>query len=292
MHEYREEISEEFRESYLEDPYSVLEPDEEECRRMVKVVKKFYKDHLDSSGMEGYVVGLSGGIDSSTIASLLVESVGSSNVYGVIMPAKHSRESDVEDAFRIAEKLGIDTNNPDRFRSRIEGIVDKLEELGHRTKNQEHQKIKRGNILARCRMITLRDIAKARKSLVAGTTNASERDLGYMTLAADGKGGIDNEALYNVYKTTEKDLSEFLGIPQRIIDKNPSADLWEDQTDKDELKFSYDVLDRVLSGIKIGIDRSEIAENVGEVSTDDVKGIEEMVKSASFKRELAPHPEF
>ncbi len=292
LHTYTPDDRERFLQTYQDNPHALLTITSDEARRITDIIINFYRDHLDEAGMDGYVVGLSGGIDSATTAHLLVKAVGSDNVHGVIMPAEHTREADIKHAVRVANDLDITTNDQAAFREHIDGVVDDLVELGESADDNAEQRLKRGNVLARCRMTVLRDVAKARNALVAGTTNASERDLGYMTLAADGLGGVDNEALYNLYKTMERDLADYLNVPDAVIDKEPTADLWQDQTDRDELQFSYDVIDRVLAGFTLELGDAEIAEHVSAVSDGDVVQIRNLVERNRFKRELPPHPTF
>lgn len=279
------------REQFRTDPTALLHIDDEEAARIAARITDFYRDHLDTAGLRGYVIGLSGGIDSSTVAHLLVDAVGPERVHGVIMPAEHSDPAHVEDAAAVAEQLGITTSDYNQFQDRIGDAVDILTDLGEPVDDADTQRLKRGNVLARCRMIVLRDVAKARDALVAGTTNASERDLGYMTLAADGKGGIDNEGLYGLYKTTERDLARYLGVPDHIVEKPPTADLWQGQTDEAELGFSYTVLDQVLLGLQLDIALEKIAETVDDVDIEAVRRIHRQVQHTAYKRELAPHPE-
>ncbi len=292
MHRYSDDQQEEFRKQFQNDPSSLLEIDENEAEILTERIEEFYRDHLDESGMDGYVIGLSGGIDSTTVAYLLERAVGSENIQGVIMPASHSSSQNAEDAEAVADELGIKTNDYEEFQDSIDDIVDSLEELGDPVDDEEQQRLKRGNILSRCRMIVLRDTAKANDYLVAGTTNASENELGYMTLAADGKGGIDNEALLNLYKTTVRDLASYLDVPQRIIDKEPTADLWKGQRDADELSFGYDTLDRMLAGLRLDLDEDEISQVVDEVDIDDIEAVQERVEQTRFKREPAPSIDF
>ncbi len=292
IHAYTPDNREGFLQTYRDNPHALLTITPDEARRITDVIINFYRQHLEESGMNGYVVGLSGGIDSATVAHLLVKAVGPERVHGVIMPANHTREADINHAVRVANDLDITTNDQALFRDRVDGIVDDLTELGEPVDDERTQRVKQGNVLARCRMIVLRDSAKARSALVAGTTNASERDLGYMTMAADGLGGVDNEALYNLYKTTEKDLAEYLNVPADIIEKTPTADLWKGQTDADELTFPYEVLDRVLTGVQLQLPDDSIADAVSAVSAEDVKQVRERVEKNRFKQELPPHPEF
>jgi NAD+ synthase len=289
IHRYLSTRTKAFREQYRGNSVSLLSIDDTEAVRLVEEISKFYRQHLKATSLDGYVVGLSGGVDSSLVATLLVDAVGVEKVHGLIMPAEHSRQRDVDDALELADDLGISTNDPERFGERIDGVVDELEGLGEES---EHQQVKRGNILARCRMIVIRDVARAKNALVAGTTNASERDLGYMTLAADGRGGVDNEALYQIYKTTERQLARFVDVPERIITKNPTADLWEGQQDKEELGYGYELLDKVLVGLRLKLRSKEVAEHVEGISREEVSDIESRIARNSFKRRLAPHPSF
>jgi NAD+ synthase len=291
IHRYTAANRERFREAYMDDPGSVFAMEPAECERVMDQLCSFYRGHLETTGLDGYVLGLSGGLDSTVTAHLLVEAVGPENVFGVIMPGPHSDEDHVEDARDVADRLDIRTNDPERFRERIGDPVDTLEKLGRR-QDGDRQRLKRGNILARCRMTVLRDIAKARDALVAGTTNASERDLGYMTLAADGLGGVDNEALYELYKTSVRDLARFLDVDKRIIEKAPTADLWEGQRDKDELLHDYDILDRILAGLVLDIDDADIVEAVDAVAQQDVEAIRRRKQQNAYKRSLPAHPSF
>lgn len=286
IHTYTGGDTARYRAAYRDDSRSLLRLDDPECRRVTDLITGFYRDHLSSSGLSGYVVGLSGGIDSTMTATLLADAVGPETVHGVIMPAAHTPDDAVDDALAVADGLGITTNDPDTFRDRIGDAVDTIEALGEAG---DDQRVKRGNILARCRMAVLRDVAKARDSLVAGTTNASERDLGYMTLAADGPGGIDNEGLYDLYKTSERDLARFHDVPARVIEKAPTADLWAGQRDSDELSFTYDVLDRVLVGLRLDRSPAAIADVVDTVDAADAAAIRDRVERMRFKREPAPH---
>lgn len=291
IHRYASAHRDRFLEAYMDDPGSVLAMEPAECERVMEQLTSFYRGHLETTGLDGYVLGLSGGIDSTVIAHMLVEAVGPEKVFGVIMPGPHSDADHVEDAQGIADRLDIRTNDPDRFRDRIGDAIDTLEKLGRRQEGQR-QRLKRGNILARCRMTVLRDIAKARDALVAGTTNASERDLGYMTLAADGLGGVDNEAIYALYKTSVRDLARFMDVEERIIEKAPTADLWKGQRDKEELLHGYDVLDKVLAGLRLDLEDEEIVEAVDAVAQQDVEAVRMRKEEMAYKRSLPPHPSF
>jgi len=275
------------QEIYQESPQSLLKLNSKEARQIIGKVKDFYSSQLKETGLTGYVIGLSGGIDSATVANLLTKAVGHEKVFAAILPAPHTAQQDIEHALSAAAKLQVTTNDHQKFRGRVGQVINRIGTWTNLQRDQKQRKrLRRGNILARLRMITLRDLAKRNNYLVAGTTNASEKLLGYMTLAADGKGGVDNEALYNLFKTSVKDLARELGVNKKIIDKKPSADLWKGQTDKDELGSSYSVLDPILVGYHLGLEINAIVQATGQERAM-VKSIIDRVESNSYKRELA-----
>lgn len=279
------------KEIYRARPLDLIEVSKEESKRILNKLKSFYQTHLEKSGLDGYVIGLSGGIDSSLVTKILQEAIGSDSVFPVLLPRRNTDQENIQDALNLANSLNLEINDYEEFRENINSIVLSLEDLGHPVSDSQTQKIKRGNILARVRMIILRDIAKANKCLLAGTTNASEKLLGYLTLAADGNGGIDNEGLYNIFKTTEFDLAKEINIPEDIIEKDPSADLWSDQTDKKELGSDYETIDQILVGYKLGFDSEQISEVTG-IRREIVESILNRVKRNSYKRREAPNPSF
>lgn len=279
------------KEIYRARSLDLIEVSKEESKRILNKLKSFYQTHLEKSGLDGYVIGLSGGIDSSLVTKILQEAIGSDSVFPVLLPRRNTDQENIQDALNLANSLNLEINDYEEFRENINSIVLSLEDLGHPVSDSQTQKIKRGNILARVRMIILRDIAKANKCLLAGTTNASEKLLGYLTLAADGNGGIDNEGLYNIFKTTEFDLAKEINIPEDIIEKDPSADLWSDQTDKKELGSDYETIDQILVGYKLGFDSEQISEVTG-IRREIVESILNRVKRNSYKRREAPNTSF
>jgi len=198
---------------------------ENEIKNIIKWVKNYSK--------KGYVIGLSGGVDSSAVCGVVVNSVGRQNVYGIIMPSVNHYGDDVEDAIRVAKHYGI--------RYHIHSIRDiynmVLMETKYDTKLTE---ITKGNIQARLRMTILRMYAEIFDCLVIGTTNKSEDLLGYFTKGGDGGSGVDVEPLADYYKSEIIKIAEYFGLPDDLVNRTPSAGLWEKQTDESELGFSYD----------------------------------------------------
>lgn len=272
---------------YENEPSSFFRLTPREFKNLKGKIADFSKLYLKDSGLDGYVVGLSGGLDSSVVAKLLCDAVSPENVYGVLLPSNATEEEDVKDALGLAERLGIETWMPSDCVERMENVVDEIEDM---TVDKEEEKLRRGNILARTRMIILRDVAKAKNCLVAGTTNASERFTGYVTVGGDGRGGVDIEVIYDVFKTTIKNIAPSPDIPKKIVEKKPSANLWKEQADEKELGLPWEKIDKILVGKELGIVDSQIAE-VAEVQKSEVSRIKQKVEETAFKREKVPYPE-
>ena len=222
--------------------------------KTVEKLTHFIKNVVKKAGARGVVVGLSGGIDSSVVATLCVKALGRDKVLGVIMPERDSDPKDIEHAKMIAEKLGI--------RYIISDITDILRAFGAGgyVPTREFDKIADGNLKARIRMCILYYFANRRKLLVAGTSNKSELYMGYGTKYGDL--GSDFLVIGNLFKTEVRELAKYLGIPQEIINKPPSAGLWKGQRDEEELGITYEVLDRILERIEKGEDKEKISKNL------------------------------
>ncbi len=282
------------REQYLRDSFSVLDMDRDDFESVRKRIEIFYRHQLEVSGTDGYVIGLSGGIDSSLVATLAVDAVGADKVYGVIMPSRYSNEEDISIAAELAENLGMKTNDYLQTQSVFDSIFNLLIGAGQVNPDQDIQRIKEGNIQARMRMIILRDIAKNRNSLVLGTTNKSEELMGYFTIGGDGAGGIDNEGICELHKTTERIFAGYLGLDEMIITKAPTAGLWEGQTDEDELGMSYENLDLVLAGLELEVERGRIVDAIGrdDIGQEEVDKVARHMDKIGYKNKPAPRPFF
>jgi len=197
-------------------------------------LETFVKNRLELSGLNGYILGLSGGIDSSLSATIAVKAVGPNKVSGLIMPYSRSSDSSEKDALKLAEFLGIKTEKVD-----ISPMIDAYYE---NIKNIDN--VRTGNKMARERMSILFDKAFEKKLLVLGTSNRTEICLGYGTWYGDVACSINPIGM--LYKTQVRVLSKFYNIPDSIILKKPSADLWPGQTDEEELGLEYEKVDRLL----------------------------------------------
>jgi NAD+ synthase len=199
-----------------------------------RMLTGFIADQISKAGMKGAVLGLSGGIDSALSAYLSAEALGPENVLAVRMPYKTSAQSSLDHADLVIEALGIEA-----ITVPITGMADALIEQFPTMDN-----LRRGNIMARSRMIVLYDQSAARGLLPMGTSNKTEFLLGYSTIYGDS--GVAMHPIADLYKYQVRQLSRAMGIPAPIIDKPPSADLWEGQTDEGELGFTYDDVDQIL----------------------------------------------
>ena len=198
------------------------------------ILKAFLVNEIRKFGFSSVVLGLSGGIDSAVVCELAVRALGAENVLGVMMPYASSSPESLEHAELMISRLGIRAEEVS-----ITPMVDAFF-----TSVPEDQLLRRGNIMARTRMVLLYDISARDGRLVAGTSNKTELLLGYGTMFGDMASAIN--PIGDLYKTQIRGLARHLGIPEPLIVKAPSADLWEGQSDEADLGFSYEAVDLLL----------------------------------------------
>jgi NAD+ synthase len=215
-------------------------------------IKEFIRQKVQESGGEGVVIGLSGGVDSATVSKLCADAVGPEKVLNVFLPSRASSPQDRRDAEEFSRKHGMEFLVVD-----IEPAVEAFRTILPLMERKELA----GNVMARCRMAVLFHHAKVRGRVVMGTSNKSELLTGYFTKFGDG--GADFCPIGDLYKTEVRQLAEQIGVPRNIIDKMPSAGLWEGQTDEGELGISYDELDQVLFGLERSLSNEAIAAETG-----------------------------
>lgn len=199
-----------------------------------RMLVDFIRDQIHNAGFSKAVIGLSGGVDSAVSAFLSVEALGKENVRAILMPYTTSSPESQLDASSVVKALGINSEVVD-----VTPMVDPLISASKIVDN-----VRRGNVMARMRMIVLYDCSLRDNALVVGTSNKTETMLGYGTLFGDTACALN--PLGDLYKTQVWQLAESLGVPRKIIDKKPSADLWQNQTDEGELGFLYKDVDRLL----------------------------------------------
>ena len=202
---------------------------------LAETLEKFLAEELRASGLAGYVVGLSGGVDSAVSAALAAAAVGRDRVLALALPGPTSSPASVRDAETVAETFGLRLEKVD-LGPAAERLAETLGARGDR--------VRFGNLLARLRMVVLFDRARTVPALVLGTSNKSEILLGYSTLFGDAAASV--QPLGDVWKTHIFELAHALGVPEAVIAKAPTADLWPGQTDAGELGFDYPTVDPVL----------------------------------------------
>jgi NAD+ synthase len=255
-------------------PLPAIEPSQ-----AVEVIVGFLRSQLRQAGFERLVIGLSGGVDSATVAYLAARAIGAENLLAVRMPYRTSSEASETDALRVVEDLGCSTELVE-ITSMVEPMLELISGDDETAVN-----VRRGNVMARQRMIVLYDRSAAFDALVVGTSNKTEALLGYGTLHGDMAAAL--QPIGDLYKTQLRAVATELGVPEEIVAKPPSADLWPGQTDEGELGRSYDALDRALFALvdrRWSVDRCVAA----GLPRDLVEWVERRVSQMEFKRQLAP----
>jgi NAD+ synthase len=249
----------------------------------VDVIVAFIRSQLEQAGFERLVVGLSGGVDSATVAFLAGRAIGPDNLLAVRMPYRTSSEASETDAMLVVEALGCRTERVD-----ITPMVDPMLALVDDPEGRvpaDALNVRRGNVMARQRMIVLYDRSAAFDALVIGTSNKTEALLGYGTLHGDMAAAL--QPIGDLYKSQLRSVARELGVPEEVVRKPPSADLWPGQTDEGELGNTYEDLDRALFALvdrRWSIDRCVRAGLRREL----VEWVSARVARMEFKRQLAP----
>ncbi len=198
------------------------------------ILKSFLLNEIRKFGFSSIVLGLSGGIDSAVVCELAVRALGAENVLALMMPYASSSSDSIDHAELMIKKLGI--------RAEEISITPAVDAFFLSVPKEEL--LRRGNIMARTRMVFLYDVSARDGRLVAGTSNKTELLLGYGTLFGDMASAVN--PIGDLYKTQIRGLARHLGIPEPLIAKSPSADLWEGQSDEADLGFSYEAVDLLL----------------------------------------------
>jgi len=226
----------------------------------------FIRNVVKSAGANGSVVGLSGGVDSSLVAKLLVMAIGRENVLGLILPTTFTPKEDIDDSRWLASELGIRSELID-----IESSVDSLVKAMGAMHEHERSKVGIANIRSRVRMIMLYYFANLERLLVAGTGDRSEDLIGYFTKYGDG--GVDFLPISHLYKTQVRKLAQFLGLPSRIAMKPSSPQLYPGHKATDEIPLDYDRLDPIL---KMLLDDQKPVDEVAHVTKISVEIVREV----------------
>ena len=240
-----------------------------------RVIGEFIRGQLRQAGFERLVLGLSGGIDSGLVAYLVAEAIGADRLLCVLMPYRTSSDASRTDAESVVTALGCASELVD-----ISPMVDAFF-----ASDPDAAPLRRGNVMARQRMTVLYDRSVTWGGLVVGTGNKTESLIGYTTVFGDNACAFN--PIGDLYKSQVRQLAAALGVPDSIIRKAPSADLWPGQTDESEAGFSYPVLDRLLFW---RIDKRRSNEEMTALGFDPalVARVDRMIATSEFKRQVPP----
>ncbi len=238
-----------------------------------RILVGFISNEVRKVGFERVVLGLSGGVDSSLVATLAAEALGNDNVLAVIMPYKTSDPKSKSDALQVVRQLGIRDLEID--------ISPQIDAYFARFPDADQKR--RGNKMARERMSILYDQSWGWRALVIGTSNKTELLLGYGTIYGDMASAIN--PVGDLYKTQVWQLADAVGVPTTIVQKAPSADLWAGQSDETELGFQYRMIDQLLYYL---VDRRYTVEALKQLGFDDafIADIVRRVRDNQYKRRL------
>ena len=232
----------------------------------------FLRDEFERRGFTKAVIGVSGGVDSAVVAALAVRALGKENVIGVRLPYRTSSADSLAHAQLLMDQLGIEQRTLD-----ISGAVD-----GYLAHEPNADAARRGNVMARVRMISLFDLSAKHRALPLGTGNKSERLLGYFTWHADDSPPVN--AIGDLFKTQVWQLAAYLGVPTAIVQKPASADLIAGQTDEDDFGVSYAVADEILNWLLHGWTRDELLTK--GVDAEAIRLVTKRLDSTHWKRKL------
>ncbi len=238
-----------------------------------RILVGFIRNEVRKVGFERVVLGLSGGVDSSLVATLAAEALGAANVMGLIMPYKTSDPKSKSDALQVAAQLNIQHLAID-ISPQIDAYFERFPEADQK---------RRGNKMARERMSILYDQSWAWRALVIGTSNKTELLLGYGTIYGDMASAIN--PVGDLYKTQIWQLADAIGVPTAIVQKAPSADLWAGQSDETELGFQYRMIDQLLYYL---VEQRYSVEELKRLGFDEpfIEDIVRRIRENQYKRRL------
>jgi NAD+ synthase len=250
-----------------------------------RVIAEFIRGQLRQAGFERAVLGLSGGIDSAVVACLVAEAIGAERLLAVLLPYRTSSPASRGDAESLVARLGCASELVD-ISPMVDGYFgDEATPGAAGPDGLTASPLRRGNFAARIRMAVLYDRSVTWGGLVVGTGNKTESLIGYTTVFGDAACAFN--PIGDLYKSQVRQLAMALGVPDAIVRKAPSADLWPGQTDEGEGAFSYPVLDRLLFW---RVDKRRSIEEMEALGFDraTVERVDRMVAGAEFKRQVPP----
>ncbi|WP_435185947.1 NAD+ synthase [Halobellus sp. EA9] len=254
---------------------------ESELEATADHLASFVADTVEAAGAKGAVLGLSGGIDSTTVAYLAAEALGPEHVHGLVMPSVANTEDNMSDAEWVAQELGLEYDVVE-IQPIAETFFDAFPEAAD-------DRTAAGNVYVRTRAVLNYFVANHEDKVVLGTGNRSEALTGYFTKYGDQ--AVDCNPIGNLYKQQVRQLAAHLGAPERLVTKTPSAEMWTGQTDEEEMGLDYDTLDAVLA---LHVDGPlSVAATVRQldVTEDQIERVVELYEGSAHKRSMPPAPE-
>jgi len=252
-------------------------------------VVEFVRSVVDDAGADGAVLGLSGGIDSTTTAHVAVEALGADGVHGLVMPSEVNAADNMSDAERVAEDLGIEYDVLD-INPIYESFLDAYPEEDVESRvDADPLRTAAGNVRVRIRGVLNYFVANAENRVVLGTGNRSETLTGYFTKYGDQ--AVDCNPIGNLYKQQVRQLAAAMDVPRDLVMKTPSAEMWLGQTDEEEMGLDYDTLDAVLALHVDGPLSQSATVRQLDVTPEQVERVVELYERSAHKRKMPPAPE-
>ncbi len=245
-------------------------------------IADFIAETVEDAGGDGAVIGLSGGIDSTTVAYLAVDVLGADAVHGLLMPSSVNPDADESDAERVATALGIEYDTVE-----IGPIVDAFVDAAPDHAAEDRMAL--GNVRVRTRAVLNYFLANAEDKLVLGTGNRSEAATGYFTKYGDQ--AVDCNPIGNLYKCQVRQLARELGVPEDLVTRTPTAAMWEGQTDEEEMGLGYDDLDAILALHVHGPLSKHATIETLDIADEAVDRVVELHETSAHKRSMPPAPE-
>ncbi len=264
-----------------DDPPLDLRLSDAELENARERIVSFIADLVDDAGAEGAVLGLSGGIDSTLTAYLAVEALGEDGLHGITMPAEVNDPDVMSDAERVAHELGIEYDVIE-IQPIAESFFDAVPEAAD-------DRMAAGNVYVRTRAVLNYFVANAENRVVLGTGNRAEAMTGYFTKYGDQ--AVDCNPIGNLYKQQVRQLAAHVGVPRDLVMQEPTAGMWEGQTDADEMGLDYDTVDAILAvHVDGGLSRAATVREL-DVPAEAVDRVVELHERSAHKRSMPSAPE-
>ncbi len=253
---------------------------ESELHERSEHIQSFIQEVTEDAGVSGAVIGLSGGIDSTTVAYAAVEALGADAVKGLVMPSEITAPANTSDGETVAQELGIEYT--------VIEVGPIVEQFLQSYPKAESDQMAVGNLRVRSRAVLNYLVANTENRVVLGTGNRSEALTGYFTKYGDG--AVDCHPIGNLYKSQVRQLARHLGVPEELVTKTPSAEMWPGQTDEEELGVGYETLDAILAVHVDGpLSRSATAETLA-IDPELIDHVDTLVAKSEHKRAVPPAP--